>query len=253
MVIRRLRGCRRRNRQRQEILPEDGRLAAVRWPRVVEIDTDGIYFSPPNGVDVQKLTRELAAELPEGIVLELGEHYPAMFSHKAKNAAFLKADGSMVDKRRRTASTRHGTLSTAVSHATLRLLLEGRPDEVGSLYDGLVRQIRLRELPITDFTKSQTLHVPLGEYRKAVEAGKRNKNAAFELAIKSGRAYIAGDQLSYYMPRLATARPHSSSGRSLSRSGTQTIATKTLPTTSPDSTSEHCYSTGGRHIIHRPP
>ena len=83
--------------------------------------------------------------------------------------------------------------------ATLRLLLEGRPDEVGALYDGLVRQITLRELPITDFTKSQTLHIPLEEYRRAVEAGKRDKNAAFELALRSGRAYIAGDQLSYYI------------------------------------------------------
>jgi len=35
--------------------------------------------------------------------------------------------------------------------------------------------------------------------RRAVEAGKRNKEAAFELAIKSERAYVAGDQLSYYI------------------------------------------------------
>ena len=82
---------------------------------------------------------------------------------------------------------------------TLRLLLKGSPDEVGALYDGLVRQITLRELPITGFAQSQTLHVPLEEYRKAVEAGKRTKDAAFELAIKSGRAYADGDQLSYYI------------------------------------------------------
>ena len=62
-----------------------------------------------------------------------------------------------------------------------------------------MRQIELRELPITDFARSQTLHVPLEEYQGAVEAGKRNKEAAFELAIKSGRDYIAGDQLSYYI------------------------------------------------------
>jgi DNA polymerase, archaea type len=62
-----------------------------------------------------------------------------------------------------------------------------------------VRQIELRELPITDLARSQTLHVSLEEYQGAVEAGKRNKNTAFELAIKSGRPYITGDQLSYYI------------------------------------------------------
>ena len=165
--------------------------------RVVEIDTDGIYFSPPDGVDVQELTRKLAAELPEGIMLELGEHYPAMFSYRSKNAAFLKADGSMIVK--------GGALRSRGLQATLRLLLEGRPDEVGALYDGLVRQITLRQLPITDFAQLQTLHVPLEEYRGAVEAGKRNKDAAFELVIKSGRAYAVGDQRPMKIQVLADA------------------------------------------------
>jgi DNA polymerase I len=167
--------------------------------RVVEIDTDGIYFSPPEGVDVQELTRKLAAELPEGIMLELGEHYPAMFSYRSKNAAFLKADGSMIVKGGALRSRGMEPYLRRYLQTTLRLLLEGRPDEVGALYDGLVRQITLRELPVTDFAQSQTLHVPLEEYRGAVEAGKRTKDAALELAIKSGRAYAVGDQLSYYM------------------------------------------------------
>jgi DNA polymerase I len=98
--------------------------------RVVEIDTDGIYFSPPDGVDVQELTRKLAAELPEGIMLELGEHYPAMFSYRSKNAAFLKADGSMIVKGGALRSRGMEPCLRRYLQATLRLLLEGRPDEV---------------------------------------------------------------------------------------------------------------------------
>jgi DNA polymerase, archaea type len=79
------------------------------------------------------------------------------------------------------------------------MLLEGRQNEVGSLYDSFVRQIMLRELPITDFARSQTLHIPLEEYRAAVDCGKRTRAAAFELALKSGRAYSVGDVLSYYI------------------------------------------------------
>ena len=167
--------------------------------QVIEIDTDGIYFSPPDGADVQKLTRKLAAELPEGIMLELGEHYPAMFSYKKKNAAFLLAGGAIHLKGGSLRSRDTESYLRRYLQTTLQLLLEGRPEEVGALYDGFVRQITLRELPITDFAQSQTFHVPLEEYRKAVEAGKRNKDAAYELAIKSGLAYLVGDQLSFYI------------------------------------------------------
>jgi DNA polymerase I len=39
----------------------------------------------------------------------------------------------------------------------------------------------------------------VASYTKKITASSRNRSAAFELAIKSGRNYQAGDQISYYI------------------------------------------------------
>ena len=54
-------------------------------------------------------------------------------------------------------------------------------------------------LPITDLCKSQTLHTTLEDYQFAVESGSRNREAAFELALKSTTPFSVGDRVSYYI------------------------------------------------------
>src|SRR5213076_3331755 len=47
---------------------------------VIEVDTDGIYFVPPENIDVEDLQKDLAKELPPGIDVEIDEQFDAMFS-----------------------------------------------------------------------------------------------------------------------------------------------------------------------------
>jgi DNA polymerase elongation subunit (family B) len=54
-------------------------------------------------------------------------------------------------------------------------------------------------LPIEDLCKSQTLHTTLEDYRLAIESGFRNREAAFELALKSTTPFLVGDRVSYYI------------------------------------------------------
>src|SRR5436853_1507995 len=66
----------------------------IEWLRahgaqVIEVDTDGIYFVPPDGISVEALQQDLAKELPAGIDVEFDEQFDAMFSYKAKNYALL--------------------------------------------------------------------------------------------------------------------------------------------------------------------
>src|SRR5213594_2084799 len=65
---------------------------------VVEVDTDGIYFVPPEEIDVDDLQKDLAKELPLGIDVEIDEQFDAMFSYKAKNYALLTKDGDVIIK-----------------------------------------------------------------------------------------------------------------------------------------------------------
>ena len=53
-------------------------------------------------------------------------------------------------------------------------------------------------LPIEDLCKSQTLHTTLEDYRLAVKAGSRHREAAFELALKSTTPFSVGDELLHY-------------------------------------------------------
>ena len=106
--------------------------------QVIEVDTDGIYFvppdtardsivgrpsrppSPPSGstsatpggqnarptidgsaVTIENLREGLAKELPPGIEVEFDEQFEAMFSYKAKNYALLTIARRSCDQRRR--------------------------------------------------------------------------------------------------------------------------------------------------------
>ena len=38
--------------------------------QIIELDTDGIYFSPPKGITIEDLQSGLSAQLPAGIEVE---------------------------------------------------------------------------------------------------------------------------------------------------------------------------------------
>ena len=86
---------------------------------VIELDTDGIYFVPPetrsSSAQAEALIAELAATLPEGIEVELDGQYPAMFSYKMKNYALLNTSGKLTIKGSGLAFPRPGKISTPVS------------------------------------------------------------------------------------------------------------------------------------------
>ena len=82
---------------------------------------------------------------------------------------------------------------------SIRLLLEGRPEEIGALRDDFERKIRNHEWDIEWLLKNDTLQDSLDAYRKKITASARNRSAAYELAIRSGRNYQPGDQVRYYI------------------------------------------------------
>ena len=45
--------------------------------------------------------------------------------------------------------------------------------------------------------KTETLQDSLAAYQKKITGASRNRSAAYELAIRSGRAFQQGDQITY--------------------------------------------------------
>lgn len=167
--------------------------------QVIEVDTDGIYFVPPNENGIGGLQAGLARELPPGIEVEFDEQFGAMFSYKAKNYALLTNEGEVVIKGGALKSRGLEKFQRVFLEEMIKLIMEDKSDAIPQLREKFERQIRRGEMPIEMLMKTDTLQDSLDKYRAKIGAGGRNKAAAYELALTSGRNYKPGDQISYYI------------------------------------------------------
>jgi len=171
----------------------------ARGAQVIEVDTDGIYFVPPENIDVDDLQKNLAKELPPGIDVEIDEQFDAMFSYKAKNYALLTKNGDVIIKGGALKSRGLEKFQRVFLEEMIRLIMQGKPEAVGDLRNQFERKIRNREWKIDMLMKTDTLQDSLDKYRVKIAGSARNRAAAYELALASGRNYKPGDQISYYV------------------------------------------------------
>jgi DNA polymerase I len=192
--------------------------------QVIEVDTDGIYFVPPSSVEpglspartdpnaadirlrrtttadeVERLQRGLAQELPRGIEVEFDEQFDAMFSYKAKNYALLTRDGDVIIKGGALKSRGLEKFQRVFLEEMIKLLMQGKPAAIPQLREDFEQKIRNREWNIDMLMKTDTLQDSLDKYRAKIAGSARNRAAAYELALASGRNYKPGEQISYYV------------------------------------------------------
>ncbi len=167
--------------------------------QVIEVDTDGIYFVPPNEYKIGDLRNGLAQELPPGIEVEFDEHFEAMFSYKAKNYALLDQKGEVTLKGGALKSRGLEKFQRVFLEEMIKLVMQEKPEEIAKLREEFERKIRGRAWPIEMLMKTDTLQDSLEKYRQKIAGGGRNRAAAYELALTSGRSYKPGDQISYYV------------------------------------------------------
>jgi DNA polymerase elongation subunit (family B) len=167
--------------------------------QVIEVDTDGIYFVPPEKIDVDDLQKDLAKELPGGIDVEIDEQFDAMFSYKAKNYALLTKDGDVIIKGGALKSRGLEKFQRVFLEEMIKLLMQEKPEAIPQLREDFEQKIRDREWSIDMLMKTDTLQDSLDKYRAKIAGSARNRAAAYELALASGRNYKPGEQVSYYV------------------------------------------------------
>jgi DNA polymerase, archaea type len=188
--------------------------------KVIEVDTDGIYFVPPSSVEagvspaktktkaagtaatteeINELRKGLAKELPPGIEVEFDEQFDAMFSYKAKNYALLTKDGDVIIKGGALKSRGLEKFQRVFLEEMIKLIMEGKSEAIVDLRNQFEKKIRNREWKIDMLMKTDTLQDSLDKYRAKIAGSARNRAAAYELALAGGRAYKPGDQVSYYI------------------------------------------------------
>ena len=171
----------------------------ARGAQVIEVDTDGIYFVPPEKARPDDLRDALAKELPPGIEVEFDEQFEAMFSYKAKNYALLTREGDVIIKGGALKSRGLEKFQRVFLEEMIKLQMEGKADAIAALRDDFEKKIRGGEWNIDMLMKTDTLQDSLDKYRAKIGAGGRNRAAAYELALASGRNYKPGEQISYYI------------------------------------------------------
>ena len=169
----------------------------------VEIDTDGIYFRPPQGCEgeeqEQALVGRVSAGLPEGIEVEMDGRFRSMFAYKTKNYALLEYGGRVIIRGSSLKSRGLERYLREFIREMITMLLSGGPAGVEQLYARHVARLRSRDLDVAWIARTETINESPAAYREKVRLGKRNPSAAFEIALAAQRDYRAGDQISYYV------------------------------------------------------
>jgi len=123
----------------------------------IEVDTDGVYFSPPADIDSldaeERFVGRVGAALPEGIRLAHDGHYARMLSLKLKTYALLDDEGTMTLKGSSLRSRRMERCFRSFINDAARGFLEDRKDEVRESYLSLARAIQGRELAPDDVSQ----------------------------------------------------------------------------------------------------
>ena len=173
---------------------------AAHGATIIEIDIDGIFFSPPVGASeaaFEELKAGLTAQLPRGMTLNFDRHYAAMFSYLSKNYALLADDGEIIVKGASLKSRALEPFLRRYQSAVFALLLGGREAEVPKLYNDTLWALQHHEFPLEEMAESNTLRKSLEEYEiKLLNGG--NHIAQYEIATSSEQEYLRGDKVLFY-------------------------------------------------------
>ncbi len=167
--------------------------------KIIEMDTDGIYFQLREGVSLSAVSNKLKEVLPQGIEVDFDESYPAMFCYKSKNYALLHSDGSVSITGAALKSRGLEPFQRRYMETIIRCLLTHDMEMIRKTYENYVQAIQNHEFPLRDLAKSENLADSPETYRRKMGAGNSRRSAAYELAIASGRDYRQGDQVTFYI------------------------------------------------------
>lgn len=129
--------------------------------RVIEIDTDGVYFQAPDGIetlqDEELLVEQIGNELPAGIRLAHDGRYQAMISLKVKNYALINYDGTKIFKGAALRSRSDEAFGKEFISRTIDLLVTQDYDQIKRLYHDTVQEILDGKLPVDSFSRRERI------------------------------------------------------------------------------------------------
>ncbi|MEX2190740.1 MAG: DNA polymerase domain-containing protein [Bacteroidota bacterium] len=170
---------------------------------VLEVDTDGVFFIPPDNVstdeEVDSLVDRISRSLPQGINLVSSGRFRKMMSYKKKNYALLEADGMLTIKGSSLVSRSMERFLRRFVRLAISNLLDGNMNGLHALHGSVHNDLITHHWEAADFCRTETIHDSFSIYERDVGEGKRNPAAAYEVVRRAGRIVKPGDRVSYYV------------------------------------------------------
>jgi len=167
--------------------------------KIIEMDTDGIYFQLAEQRTLKEIDDALKQVLPPGIEVDFDESYPAMFCYKSKNYALLTAKGEITLTGAALKSRGLEPFQRRYMLRIIEALLHHDRQAPDRIHAEFTQSLNEHALPFAELAKSETLADSPETYKRKLAAGTGKRSAAYELAIKSGREYRQGDQIAFYI------------------------------------------------------
>jgi DNA polymerase elongation subunit (family B) len=132
-----------------------------RQARVIEVDTDGVYFVPPAAASdrtaAAALVSAISAELPTGINLAFDGYYQGMISLKLKNYLLMTEEGNLLLHGSSVRSRRDELFARHFAHQVARRHLTGTAASVRDLYLDTATALQQRRLPPAELVRVETI------------------------------------------------------------------------------------------------
>jgi DNA polymerase I len=174
---------------------------------VIEVDTDGVFFIPPETVhgeaEERAFVQRLQAALPPGINVGYEGRFRKMLSYKMKNYALLDYDGRLRSKGSALVSRSTEPFGKRFMLQVIALLLQEDVQSLHDLYVTTYERIVQHDWQVEEFARTETLKATVEDYQADVASGRRSKAAAYELAMArardTGQPVRKGDRITYYI------------------------------------------------------
>ncbi|HEY1536355.1 MAG TPA: DNA polymerase domain-containing protein, partial [Polyangiaceae bacterium] len=192
----------RRGRQVLRLLCRE---LAKRGVQLLEADTDGVYFSVPEGLsepDERRIVAEVASLLPPLVKLEFDGRYAAMLSHEPKNYALKPYSGPLLLRGVAFRSSRAEPFGEDFLRRAIACLLSGDLVGVREAYVSTTFALRRRTLTTFDVSARVRLTKTPAEY---LTTRAQRRELSYEALLNNGQTdWAPGDRIRVY--RIAKGR-----------------------------------------------
>jgi DNA polymerase I len=171
--------------------------------QVVEVDTDGLFFIPPDNVggieQEEAFVKRLASTLPEGINLLPAGRYKKMLSYKKKNYALMDYSDQVIIRGSSLISRSLELFARRYIEQCVECILMGDIERLHRTFNSLHRRIVAHQWSAREFCRSEVIKEDLDSYEEALKKGDHPPSPPIEAAKRASLYPTPGLTILYYV------------------------------------------------------